>query len=99
MLHEDTITSKLVDILEEMHSAWNLEPQNTQTFLRESQRPDITVKENGRNPVVIEVKIDEPNADNLSGEPQAREHLGRQLSSYEKVTTAMALRVPHQFRL
>ena len=99
MLHEDTITSKLVDILEEMHSAWNLEPQNTQTFLRESQRPDITVKENGRNPVVIEVKIDEPNSDNLSGEPQAREHLGRQLSSYEKVTTAMALRVPHQFRL
>ena len=99
MLHEDTITSKLVDILEEMHSAWDIEPQNTQTFLRESQRPDITVKENGRNPVVIEVKIDEPNADNLSGEPQAREHLGRQLSSYEKVTTAMALRVPHQFRL
>ncbi len=99
MLHEDTITSKLVALLEEMHTAWNIEPQNTQTFLRESQRPDITVKENGRNPIVIEVKIDEPNAPNRSGEPQARKHLGRQLSSYEQVTTAMALRIPHQFRL
>ena len=98
MLHEDTITAKIVDILETMRNAWNVEPQNTQTFLIESQRPDFTVKENGRDPVVIEVKIDEPNAPNLSGEAQAREHLGRKLISYEHVTTAMALRLPHRFR-
>lgn len=98
MLHEDTITAKIVDILETMRSAWNVEPQNTQTFLRESQRPDLTVREHGRDSVVIEVKIDEPNTPNLSGEAQAREHLGRQLVSYERVTTAMALRLPHRFR-
>ena len=98
MLHEDTITAKLVDILEPMRRAWQVEPQNTQTFLSESQRPDFTVKEKGRDPVVIEVKIDEPHAPNLSGEAQAREHLGRQLVSYERVTTAMALRLPHRFR-
>ncbi len=98
MLHEDTITSKIVDILETMRSTWNVEPQNTQTFLHESQRPDLTVRERGREPIVIEVKIDEPNAPNLSGEAQAREHLGRQLISYEHVTTTMALRLPHRFR-
>ncbi len=43
MLHEDTITAKIVDILETMRRAWNVEPQNTQTFLIESQRPDFTV--------------------------------------------------------
>ncbi len=98
MLHEDTITSKIVDILETMRSTWNVEPQNTQTFLHESQRPDLTVQERGREPIVIEVKIDGPNAPNLSGEAQAREHLGRQLVSYERVKTAMALRLPHRFR-
>ena len=98
MLHEDTITSKIVDIFETMRSTWNVEPQNTQTFLREGQRPDLTVRERGREPIVIEVKIDEPNAPNLSGEAQARGHLGRQLVSYERVTTAMALRLPHRFR-
>ena len=98
MLHEDIITAKIVDILETMRSAWNIDPQNTQTFLGESQRPDLTVRERGREPIVIEVKIDEPNAPNLSGEAQAREHLGRQLVSYERVTTAMALRLPHRFR-
>ena len=98
MLHEDTITSKIVDILETMRIEWNVEPQNTQTFLNESQRPDLTVTERGREPVVIEVKIDEPNAPNFSGEAQAKEHLGKQLVSYERVTTAMALRLPHRFR-
>ena len=98
MLHEDTITAKLVDILETLRSAWNVEPQNTQTFLREGQRPDITVKENGRDPVVIEIKIDRSNTPDLSGEAQAREHLGRQLTSYERVSNAMALRLPHWLR-
>ena len=98
MLHEDTLTAKIVDILETMRIEWNVEPQNTQTFLNESRRPDLTVTERGRESVVIEVKIDEPNAPNLSGEAQARGHLGKQLVSYERVTTAMALRLPHRFR-
>ena len=98
MLHEDTITAKLVDILETMRTEWDVEPQNTQTFLREGERPDLTVKENGRDPVVIEVKIDKPNAPDLSGEAQARKHLGKQLTSYERVATAMALRLPHRLR-
>ncbi len=96
--HEDVITPYLADILAEVRRAWHVEAQNTQTFLRESQRPDLTVKERGRDAVVIEVKIDEPNAPNTSGEAQAREHLGRQLASYERVATAMALRLPHRFR-
>ena len=96
--HEDVITPYLADILAEVRRAWHVEAQNTQTFLRESQRPDLTVKERGRDAVVIEVKIDESNAPNTSGEAQAREHLGRQLASYERVTTAMALRLPHRFR-
>lgn len=98
MLHEDIITAKIVDILETMRSAWNIEPQNTQTFLGESQRPDLTVTERGRDSVVVEVKVDGPNTPNLSGEAQAREHLGRQLRSYKRVTTAMALRLPYRFR-
>lgn len=90
---EDNITIKLVDILETMRSAWEIEPQNTQTFLDSRERPDFTVKEKGRSPVVVEVKIDDP-----SGENQAKTHLGRQLASYEVVTTAMAVRFPYRFR-
>lgn len=96
--HEDVITPYLADILAEIRRAWHVEAQNTQTFLRENQRPDLMVTERGRDSVVIEVKIDEPNTPDISGEAQAQEHLGRQLASYERVTTAMALRLPHRFR-
>ena len=61
---EDTITVKLVDILESMRSTWQIEPQNTQTFLDSRKKPDFTVKEKSkkksRNPIVAEVKIDNP---------------------------------------
>ena len=95
---EDTITIKLVDILETMRSAWKIEPQNTQTFLDSRRKPDFTVKEKGRAPVVAEVKIDGANSPDLSGEIQTKRHLGRRLASYEVVTTAMAVRFPYRFR-
>ena len=98
MNSEDTITVKLVDILETMRSTWQIEPQNTQTFLDSRKKPDFTVKEKSRNPIVAEVKIDNPNSPDLSGEDQAKRHLGRCLASYEIVTTAMAVRFPSRFR-
>ena len=98
MNSEDTITIKLVDILEAMRSTWQIEPQNTQTFLDSRKKPDFTVKEKSRNPIVAEVKIDNPNSPDLSGEDQAKRHLGRRLASYEIVTIAMAVRFPYRFR-
>ncbi len=98
MNSEDTITIKLVDILETMRSAWEIEPQNTQTFLDSRKKPDFTVKEKKRNPIVAEVKIDSSNSPDLSGEDQTKKHLGRRLASYEIVTTAMAVRFPYRFR-
>ena len=98
MQSEDTITVKLVDILETMRSAWKIEPQNTQTFLDSRKKPDFTVKEKRRNPIVAEVKIDGANSPDLSGEDQAKRHLGRRLASYEIVTTAMGIRFPYRFR-
>ena len=95
---EDNITIKLVDILETMRSTWEIEPQNTQTFLDNRKKPDFTVKEKGRSPVVVEVKIDDAKGPDLSGEGQVKKHLGRRLSSYEVVTTAMAVRFPHRLR-
>ena len=95
---EDTITIKLVDILEAMRITWNIEPQNTQTFLDNRKKPDFTVKEKGRAPVVAEVKIDGVSSPDLSGENQAKTHLGRRLATYEIVTAAMAVRFPNRFR-
>ena len=98
MQSEDTITAKFVDILETLRNAWKIEPQNTQTFLASRRKPDFTVKEKGRSPIVVEVKIDSANGPDISGESQAKRHLGRQLASYEIVTAAMAVRFPYRFR-
>ena len=98
MQSEDTITVKLVDLLETMRSRWDIEPQNTQTFLDSRKKPDFTVKEKGRSPIVAEVKIDGANSPDISGENQAKRHLGRRLASYEIVTVAMAVRFPYRFR-
>ena len=98
MQSEDTITVKFVDILEILRNAWKIEPQNTQTFLDSRSRPDFTVKEKGRSPIVVEVKIDGANSPDISGESQAKRHLGRRLASYEIVTAAMAVRFPYRFR-
>ena len=98
MQSEDTITVKFVDILESLRNAWKIEPQNTQTFLDNRRKPDFTVKEKGRSPIVAEVKIDGANRPDISGENQAKRHLGRRLASYEIVTVAMAVRFPYRFR-
>ncbi len=95
MRNEDTITVYIADILRERGNTWNIEPQ--ETLLREGQ-PDMTVTETGKEPVVIEVKVDHRNAPNLDGEEQARQRLGERLASFETVKTAMALRVPYRFR-
>ncbi len=97
MQSEDTITVKLVDVLENMRTMWQVEPQNPHTFREVHNRPDFTVKERGRNPVVAEVKIDGRRPD-YSGEAQTQAHLGRELSSFEVVTTALAVRFPFRFR-
>ena len=95
MRREDTITVYIADILRERRNTWNIEPQ--ESLLREGQ-PDMTVTETGREPVVIEVKVDHPHSPNLDGEEQARQRLGERLASFETVTTSMALRVPNRFR-
>ena len=52
MQSEDTITVYITDILRERRNTWNIEPQ--ETLLREAKRPDITVTETGRVPMVID---------------------------------------------
>ncbi len=95
MRNEDTITVYIADILRERGNTWNIDPQ--ETLLREGQ-PDMTVTETGKEPVVIEVKVDHRNSPNLDGEEQAKQRLGKRLASFETVKTAMALRVPYRFR-
>ena len=96
MRNEDTITTYIADILRERRNTWTVESQ--ETLLREAKRPDITVTEPGREPAIIEVKVDHLHSPNLEGEEQAKGRLGEYLPSFEIVKTAMALRVPHWFR-
>ena len=98
--HENTITTKLVDILNRMRSTWSLAEQ-TRPFKNNQKCPDVFVTELGREPVVIEVKLDGINP-NIRGEAQAGQHLGEELSPApnmvaETLTTAMALRIPARF--
>ena len=96
MRNEDTITTYIADILRERRNTWTVESQ--ETLLREAKRPDITVTETSREPVVIEVKVDYAHSPNLDGEEQAKGRLNKWLASYKQVKTAIALRVPHRFR-
>ena len=96
MRKEDTITTYLVDILRGRRNSWTVEAH--ETLLRETLCPDVTVTETGREPVIIEVKVDHRNSPNLDGEAQAKGRLGEYLASFEAVKTAMALRVPYRFR-
>ena len=98
--HENTITTKLVDILNRMRSTWTLEEQ-TRPFKNNQKCPDVFVTELGREPVAIEVKLDGISP-NIRGEAQAVQHLGEALSPApnmvaETLTTAMALRIPARF--
>ena len=98
--HENTITTKLVDLLNGMRSTWTLEEQ-TRPFKNNQRCPDIFVTELGREPVAIEVKLD-GRSPNTQGEGQAAQHLGEELSPApnmvaETLTAAMALRIPTRF--
>ena len=55
---ENTITSAFVSVLRPMREGWSVNEQITKPFLNATQKPDVIVTEKGRNPVVIEVKID-----------------------------------------
>ena len=98
--HENTITTKLVDILNRMRSTWTLEEQ-ARPFKNNQKCPDVFVTELGRDPIAIEVKLD-GRSPNTRGEGQAAAHLGEELSPApnmvaETLTTAMALRIPARF--
>ena len=98
--HENTITTKLVDILNRMRSTWSLAEQ-TRPFKNNQKCPDVFVTELGREPVAIEVKLDGISP-NIRGEAQALQHLGEDLlpapnMAAETLTTAMALRIPAHF--
>ena len=98
--HENTITTKLVDLLNGMRSTWTLEEQ-TRPFKNNQRCPDIFVTELGREPVAIEVKLD-GKSPNTQGEGQAAQHLGEELLPApnmvaETLTAAMALRIPTRF--
>ena len=98
--HENTITTKLVDILNRMRSTWTLAEQ-ARPFKNNQKCPDVFVTELGREPVAIEVKLD-GKSPNTRGEAQTQQHIGEELSPApnmvaEILTTAMALRIPARF--
>ena len=98
--HENTITTKLVDLLNGMRSTWTLEEQ-ARPFKNTQKCPDVFVTELGRDPIAIEVKLD-GRSPNTRGEGQAAAHLGEELLPAanmvaETLTTAMALRIPARF--
>ena len=98
--HENTITTKLVDLLNKMRSTWTLAEQ-ARPFKNNQKCPDVFVTELGREPVAIEVKLD-GKSPNTRGEAQVQQHLGEELLPApnmvaEILTTAMALRIPARF--
>ena len=101
---ENTITSAFVNVLRHMRDAWSVNEQITRPFLNATQKPDVIVTEKGRNPVVIEVKID-GDTPNLSGETQAEAHFGMLLDpgvfvglTYNTIENVLRVRMPARFR-
>ncbi len=101
---ENTITSAFVNVLRPMREAWRVDEQITKPFLNATQRPDVIVTETGRNPVVIEVKID-GKTPNLSGMTQAEAHFGMLLDpsvfsdlTYDTVENVLRVRMPARFK-
>ena len=101
---ENTITSAFVSVLRPMREAWSVNEQITRPFLNATQKPDVIVTEKGRNPVVIEVKID-GDTPNLSGETQAEAHFGMLLDpsvftglTYNTIENVLRVRMPARFR-
>ena len=101
---ENTITSAFVNVLRPMRDAWRVDEQITKPFLNATQKPDVIVTETGRNPIVIEVKIDGPTP-NLSGMAQAEAHFGMLLDpsvfsglTYDTVENVLRVRMPARFK-
>ena len=101
---ENTITSAFANVLRPMREAWNVNEQITRPFLNATQKPDVIVTEKGRNPIVIEVKVD-GDTPNLSGETQAEAHFGMLLDpsvftglTYNTIENVLRVRMPARFR-
>ena len=101
---ENTITTAFVNVLRPMREAWRISEQITKPYLNATKKPDVIVTEGGRNPVVIEVKID-GDSPNLSGQPQAEAHFGMLLDpsvftelTYPIVENVLRVRMPVRFR-
>lgn len=101
---ENTITSAFVNVLRHMRDAWSVNEQITKPFLNATQKPDVIVTETGRNPIVIEVKID-GKTPNLSGMTQAEAHFDMLLDpsvfsglTYDTVENVLRVRMPTRFK-
>ncbi len=101
---ENTITSVFVNVLRHMRDAWSVSEQITRPFLDATQKPDVIVTEAGRNPVVIEVKID-GDTPNFTGKLQAEAHFGTLLDpsvfaglTYNTIENVIRVRMPVRFR-
>ena len=101
---ENTITSAFVNVLRHMRDAWSINEQITRPFLNATQKPDVIVTERGRNPVVIEVKID-GDTPNFTGGIQAEAHFGMLLDpgvftglTYNTIENVLRVRMPARFR-
>ena len=87
-----------------MRDAWSVNEQITKPFLNATQKPDVIVTEKGRNPVVIEVKVD-GDTPNFTGKIQAEAHFGMLLDpsvftglTYNIIENVMRVRMPARFR-
>ena len=101
---ENTITSAFVNVLRPMRDAWSINEQITRPFLNATQKPDVIVTEKGRNPVVIEVKVD-GDTPNFTGKLQAEAHFGMLLDpsvftglTYNIIENVLRVRMPARFR-
>ena len=101
---ENTITSAFVNVLRPMRDAWSISEQITRPFLNATQKPDVIVTEKGRNPVVIEVKVD-GDTPNFTGKIQAEAHFGMLLDpsvftglTYNAIENVLRVRMPARFR-
>ena len=101
---ENTITSAFVHLLRPMRDAWSINEQITRPFLNATQKPDVIVTEKGRNPVVIEVKVD-GDTPNFTGKMQAEAHFGMLLDpsvfsglTYNIIENVLRVRMPARFR-
>lgn len=100
---ETRITSKLVDILEEMRYGWTIEVE-ANPFTIGSKKLDAFVTEHGREPIAIEAKYADTHTEEKLQE-QAVSRLVRELvpdRAYDSVTNTlnnvMAIRYPVRFK-